>query len=67
MRKYKVYGVIHGIKYMGEYKTETPEDARLIAAKKKGSVKLCRRCSAECEEPEIVNIIVEEVPSEDNS
>jgi hypothetical protein len=57
--KYRVTGAVRGGKYMGEYEADTPEEAEIMAMEENGYVSLCHRCSAEVEDPEIVECTVE--------
>ena len=66
-KRYSVFGIVRGTKCLGEYEAESREDAETQALKKEGIVLLCHHCSKECEGPEIVEVIVEEVNPEIHS
>lgn len=60
MPKYRVYGVVKATKYVGEYEAETEDDAKDLAWGD-AYVSVCHQCSREIEDPEIEELVVEEV------
>jgi hypothetical protein len=60
MPKYRVYGVVTGSKYLGEFIADTPEDA-VAEAMGAGHVSLCHHCDSECEDAAIESAIAEPV------
>ena len=60
MPKFSVYGVIKAAKYIGEYEADTKEEAEELAWKD-AHVSICHQCSSEVDEPDIVELVVEEV------
>lgn len=62
MKKWRVYGAVQGSKYLGEIEAETKEEAEKKAWDlDECCVCLCHHCSAECEDPEIDSIVLEEI------
>ena len=62
MRKYKVYGIVTGSKYIGEFEAESPEEAQELAAESdKVYVSICHQCSDECDDPQITEFQAEAV------
>lgn len=61
MKKYRVYGIVTGSKYLGEYEANSKEEAEDMALRKDGHVGLCHQCTSECEDAEIHEVQVEEV------
>jgi hypothetical protein len=57
--KFSCYGKVIGSKYLGEFEASTKEAAEELAVQQ-ASVSLCHHCNSEIEDPEIVEIIVEE-------
>jgi len=54
MPKYRVYGVVTGGKYLGEFEANTPEEAKQLALDSdEAHVSLCHQCCDQCEDPEI--------------
>lgn len=50
MKKYAVYGVMTGSKFLGEFEANSPEEAQEMAANsEENSVCLCHQCSDEIE------------------
>lgn len=62
MKKFRLYGVVTGSKYLGEVEAETSTEA-IEQAGKLDMVwaSLCHQCSKECEDPMIHDITAEEV------
>lgn len=66
MKKWRVYAVVHGSKYVGTFEARSAKDAEEKAWKSSGAyVSLCHQCSSECEDPECTEMSVEE--AEDNA
>jgi len=61
MPKFRVYGIVSGSKYLGEHEAKDKDDAEYKAMKQNGYVSLCHQCCRECDDPEIVECVVEEV------
>lgn len=58
--KWACYGTVKGGKYLGQVEADSEEQAKSAAANLDSCwVSLCHQCSAECEDPEIVEISVE--------
>lgn len=50
MRKYAVYGVMTGSKFLGEFEANSPEEAKEMAANsEQNNVCLCHQCADEIE------------------
>lgn len=61
MKKWKVYGVVTGSKYMGEFEAESASEAEAKAFDSEAAgVSLCWACAGECEDAAIEKVIVEE-------
>jgi len=61
MAKYKVYGIVTGMKYIGEFEANNKEEAEQMAwDSENGYVSICYHCSKEIDEPQIEKMIVEE-------
>ena len=60
MSKYDVYATVRGLKFLGTFEASSPEEAEQKAMEANGSVNLCHQCAAECEDPEIDEVRVEE-------
>lgn len=60
MPKFSVFGVVSATKYIGEYEAETKEEAEQMAWDD-AYVSICHQCSSEVEDPEITELIVEEI------
>ena len=52
-KRWRVYGIVTGSKYLGEFEAETAEQAEQMAMDESGFVSLCHQCAEECEDPEI--------------
>lgn len=63
-KRWRVYGIVTGSKYLGEFEAETAEEAEQMAVNENGYVSLCHQCADECEDPEIHNCEVVEVEEE---
>lgn len=62
MKKYRVYGVVHTTKYIGEFEADNVDDATEMAwNSEEVHISLCHHCANEVDELEIRNMIVEEV------
>lgn len=60
MTKYRVYGVVSGSKYLGEFDAETEEQALEMASHSDECyVTLCHYCHSECEDAEITEMVAE--------
>ena len=64
MKKFNVYGIVTGTKYLGQVEAETEEEAK-EKAEGVGSylelhISLCHQCSREINDPEIHEVNVEE-------
>jgi hypothetical protein len=61
MAKWTIVGAVHAGKYIGTVEADTKEEAeRLGWLLPECGVSLCNSCSDECEDPEIVELIVEQ-------
>lgn len=50
MKKFAVYGLFHGSKYLGEFEAETKEEAiEMALASNENHVSLCHHCSGQVE------------------
>jgi hypothetical protein len=51
-KKFDVYGVVTGGKYLGVFEAETPEEAAELAMESDegGHISLCHQCASECED-----------------
>jgi hypothetical protein len=66
MKKFRVWGKVVGTKYLGVHEAQTAEAAEEMAIEgDQGYIRLCHRCSDQCEDPEIVEATAEEIPDED--
>jgi len=62
MKKYRVYGVVTGSKYLGEVEAANAEEAEQKAFDElEIGCFLCHQCSSEAEDAEIHELNVEEV------
>lgn len=62
MKKYRVYGVVTGSKYLGEVEAENAEEAEQKAFDELDiGCSLCHHCSSEAEDAEIHELNIEEV------
>lgn len=62
MPKFRVYGVVVASKYIGEFEAATKEEAEQMAwDSDESSVSVCWHCSRDVEEPQIDELIIEEV------
>lgn len=63
MPKYRVYGIVTGSKFIGEFEADSPELAKELAAKSDNCyVSICNQCSNEIDDPQITNDLqVEEI------
>jgi hypothetical protein len=60
MSKWRVYGIVTGSKYLGEFEAKTKEEAEQLAIDSElASVTMCYQCAEECEDPEIHEVNVE--------
>lgn len=61
MKKFHVYAVVTGSKYLGEVDAETKEEAIEKGENLKSvNISICHQCSSECENPEVTEITAEE-------
>jgi hypothetical protein len=61
MTKYRVYGVVTGTKYIGEFEADSKEEAEQMAwDSEKGYISICHQCAREIDEPTITEMVVEE-------
>ena len=52
MKKYSVYAVVTGTKYMGDFEAVSEEQAIDLARVSAGAdIRFCHQCSRECEDP----------------
>lgn len=58
MPKFNVWGKVVGTKFIGEYEAPTAAEAEQMAWKDAHS-SMCHQCAAECEDPEIDELVVE--------
>ena len=65
LKKWKVFGVVTGTKYLGEFEAATAEEAEQMAINDNGHVSLCHQCADECEDPEIHTCDVTEVEEQE--
>lgn len=62
MPKYRIYGKVVATKYIGEFEAESKEQAEEMAwSDNEACVSLCHQCSSEAEDPEIEELVIEEV------
>lgn len=62
MKKYSVFGLISTSKNVGEFWANSKEEAEQMAwDSEKASINLCHHCANEIDEPEIREMVVEEV------
>ncbi|MCS3449951.1 hypothetical protein M2222_001226 [Bradyrhizobium elkanii] len=62
MKQYSVVGCVTASKYMGRFWANSKEEAIELAQKSDNNfVSLCHQCSDECEDPEIHEMVAEEV------
>jgi hypothetical protein len=64
MAKYRVCGVVAGSKYLGEVEAATEEEAKEKGLKR-AYVSLCHQCSGECSDPEIQEVNVELIETDE--
>ena len=61
MKEYRCYGIVQGSKYLGTVNANSKEEAEDKAYELDAcDVSLCHQCVPECEDAEIINIIIEE-------
>jgi hypothetical protein len=58
-KKFNVYGVVTGTKFLGVFEANTKEEAIQMASPE-ASACLCHQCDSECQDAEIHDIIAEE-------
>lgn len=61
LKRWRVYGIVTGSKFLGEYEAETADQAEDMALRENGSVHLCHQCDAECDDAQIYEVEVVEV------
>ncbi len=62
MKNWNVYADVRGSKYLGEVEAETKEEAEKAAwSDLDFSISVCHQCSSEVEDPEVYEIVVEEM------
>lgn len=62
MPRFKVYGVVTGSKYLGEFEANSKEEAEELALQSNEAyVSLCCECSDECEDPEVTEVEAVEI------
>lgn len=62
MKKYRVYGIVTGSKYLGIIEAENEDDAKEKGFNLDGVyVSVCHQCSNEIDDPDIHEIQVEEI------
>lgn len=62
MPRYRVYGAVKATKYIGEIEADSKEEAEEKAwAMDEAYVSLCNQCSSEAEDPEIDELVIEEI------
>lgn len=62
MPKYRAYAVVHSSKYLGEFEAASREEAEQMAWESdEAYVSLCHQCAREINDPDIVDIELEEV------
>lgn len=59
-KKWSVIGAVHASKYLGTVEAETREEAEALAEKLDQGVSMCHQCATECEDPEIVGLMIDE-------
>lgn len=62
-KKFDVYGVVTGGKYLGQVEADSLEEAMDIVDSGKGPAQdasFCHQCAKECENPEITDLTVVE-------
>jgi hydrogenase maturation factor HypF (carbamoyltransferase family) len=62
--KFNVYATVTGSKYIGEFEADSKEAAEEMAWKE-ADVSICHQCSKEIEDPEVTELVVEEVEEAD--
>lgn len=61
-KTWNCYGVVKGSKHLGKVEAETKEEAEDLAMKLDAAqVSLCHQCADECEDPQVDDVVVEEV------
>jgi hypothetical protein len=61
MPKFNVVGIVSGSKFLGTFEAPTKEEAVQVAMNSAtASVSFCCQCSDQCEDPEIVDVVVDE-------
>lgn len=64
--KYLIYGKVVGTKYLGEVEADSEEEAIEKGWElDEACVCLCHQCSSECSDPEVDDIIAEEVEDDE--
>lgn len=63
MKKYAVSAKVSGGKYLGKFEANSKEEAEELAMQE-AFVFLCHQCSSECEDPQITEVIAEEIENE---
>lgn len=67
MKKYRVVGKVVGTKFLGNIEAKNSSEAIEKAEEmEEAYIYFCHQCSSECEDPEITEFIVEEIPDEEN-
>lgn len=61
MKRFHIYAVVRGSKYLGEIEAETKEEAEEKAlGLDSADISLCHQCSCQCEDPTVVEVTAEE-------
>lgn len=61
MSKFHVWGTVTGTKYLGLVEAKTEKEAKELALELETmEVSLCHECDAECEDPVIIDLYVDE-------
>jgi len=64
MPRYSVTGAVHASTYIGEYDANTPEEA-IERAYRDAGVSLCHECAREVSDPEVCELVAEDVETGD--
>lgn len=68
MTKYHISAIVQGSKFIGEFEADSKEEAIKMAWEHENAeVNLCHQCSDDCEDANIAEMDVYEVPEEEKA
>jgi len=61
-KKFRVYGIVSGSKFLGVFEAETEQEAKDLGAESENThISLCHQCSNECDDAQIHEYQADEV------